>query len=338
MAPIPWGDWAPATSRPPFSSWLHRGRLDHRHDLVVDGGLTACHEGAAGEKAAGGLRGTSGMPELPEVGPWSGLREPLRAGPSWRQLGWPRTLAAQGRRRLPDRRAAHKSVGRRGKYVVASTRAISSPEEAGSRSPRHEPSTSTCGPSDLDDGNCASDAQVQRVYPSNPPERGRRPARALAEDLTLDDFASCWRGGPRLKSLLLNQSFLAGLTLCRRDAYRRAPSCAGRLPIGGAGAVPGRRTSGGSHRRPGRRSAMVSTSTPKGRPAGTRTTWPCIIGRASPAPAARRPSRGWSSAAGRRTFAPRANRMVGARRTGHGVPHDCQWKAGGSSWTLNCSN
>lgn len=196
------------------------------------------------------------MPELPEVETVvRGLREPLvgrtivGASLSWpRTLGWPKGEGAgeELRRQIAGRRIT--SVGRRGKYVVIALDEgylLVHLKMSGSLQvvPCHEPlDKHVRAVFDLDDGRQLRFRDARkfgRVYLVDRPERvtavlGPEP---LAEDLTLDDFRRLLaRRSGRLKSLLLNQSFLAGLgniyadeTLYRAGLHplRRASSLSG---------------------------------------------------------------------------------------------------------------
>jgi formamidopyrimidine-DNA glycosylase len=167
------------------------------------------------------------MPELPEVETVArGLREPLLGrrivGVSVR---WPRTVALlpveEFRARLVDRRVL--AIGRRGKYVIIdldkgcllihlmmSGRLQTVP--AGHASDKHVHLLL-----DLDDGHQLRFRDVRkfgRVYLVDDPLQvtaGLGP-EPLADSFTLDEFRRLLaRRSGRLKSLLLNQQFLAGL-------------------------------------------------------------------------------------------------------------------------------
>jgi len=183
------------------------------------------------------------MPELPEVETVvRGLREPLvgrtivGASLSWpRTLGWPKGEGAgeELRRQIAGRRIT--SVGRRGKYVVIALDEgylLVHLKMSGSLQvvPCHEPlDKHVRAVFDLDDGRQLRFRDARkfgRVYLVDRPERvtavlGPEP---LAEDLTLDDFRRLLaRRSGRLKSLLLNQSFLAGLgNIYSDEALHRA--------------------------------------------------------------------------------------------------------------------
>ncbi|NLF11853.1 MAG: bifunctional DNA-formamidopyrimidine glycosylase/DNA-(apurinic or apyrimidinic site) lyase [Anaerolineaceae bacterium] len=171
------------------------------------------------------------MPELPEVETVArGLREPLVGRTivdvtlRWpRTLGWPKGKDAgeELRCRLVGRRVT--SVGRRGKYVVIALDEgylLIHLKMSGRLQvvPRHEPPDKHVQALfDLDDGQQLRFRDVRkfgRVYLVDQPERvtaGLGP-EPLAEGLTLADFRRLLaRRSGRLKSLLLNQSFLAGL-------------------------------------------------------------------------------------------------------------------------------
>jgi formamidopyrimidine-DNA glycosylase len=171
------------------------------------------------------------MPELPEVETVArSLREHL-VGRTIQgvTLRWHRTLALprgddagdEFRRRLLGRRVL--SVGRRGKYVVLALdegHLLIHLKMSGRLQvvPCHEPADKHVQVLfDLDDGRQLRFRDVRkfgRVYLVDRPEAvtaslGPEP---LAEDLNLSDFRRLLeRRSGRLKSLLLNQSFLAGL-------------------------------------------------------------------------------------------------------------------------------
>jgi len=167
------------------------------------------------------------MPELPEVETVArGLRGPL-VGRTFTgvTVRWPRTIAHPAvdelARQIAGRRVA--AVGRRGKYVVVELDRgwlLIHLKMSGRLQvvPASEPLDGhTHTVFDLDDGRQLRFRDVRkfgRVYLVDEAEQvtaalGPEP---LAEDLTLDEFCRLLaRRSGRLKSLLLNQAFLAGL-------------------------------------------------------------------------------------------------------------------------------
>jgi formamidopyrimidine-DNA glycosylase len=167
------------------------------------------------------------MPELPEVETVArGLREPLVGriivGVTVR---WPRTVAFPAAEDLEGRLGGRQvvSVGRRGKYVIVGLDdgyllihlKMSGRLEVAPAS--HVPDKHVHVLLDLDDGCQLRFRDVRkfgRVYLVDDPVQvtsGLGP-EPLADDFTLDDFRRLLaRRSGRLKSLLLNQQFLAGL-------------------------------------------------------------------------------------------------------------------------------
>ncbi|RPI58364.1 MAG: bifunctional DNA-formamidopyrimidine glycosylase/DNA-(apurinic or apyrimidinic site) lyase [Chloroflexi bacterium] len=196
------------------------------------------------------------MPELPEVETVArGLREPLEGRTIVDvTVRWPRTVALprgqdagdEFRRRLLGRRVT--SVGRRGKYVVIALDEgylLIHLKMTGRLQvvPRHQPPDKHVHTLfDLDDGRQLRFRDVRkfgRIYLVDRPESvtaGLGP-EPLAAGLTLADFRRLLaRRSGRLKSLLLNQAFLAGLGniyadeilfRARLHPLRRAASLAG---------------------------------------------------------------------------------------------------------------
>ncbi len=167
------------------------------------------------------------MPELPEV---ETIARGLDASLSGRTITgvtvrWERSIACPGVKQFEEQILGRqvRSIGRRGKYLVfeldsgyllihlkMSGRLYVVP--AGQFLEKHEHTTF-----DLDDGRQLRFWDVRkfgRVYLVDRPERvtGGLGPEPLAEDLTLGEFRRrlAFRSG-RLKSLLLNQAFLAGL-------------------------------------------------------------------------------------------------------------------------------
>lgn len=167
------------------------------------------------------------MPELPEVETVArGLRQPLLGRTiTCVTAHWPRTVAYPDLDEFSERLAGRQvvSVGRRGKYVIVGldqgTLLIHLKMSGRLRVvPSGEPlDKHTHTYFGLDDGQQLRFQDVRkfgRVYLVDDPEQvtaGLGP-EPLADDFSLDDFRRLLaRRSGRLKSLLLNQSFLAGL-------------------------------------------------------------------------------------------------------------------------------
>jgi formamidopyrimidine-DNA glycosylase len=167
------------------------------------------------------------MPELPEVETVvRGLERPLVGRTiTGVTVGWPRTIAhpepGDFERQIVGRRVA--TTGRRGKYVVIGLDQgylLIHLKMSGRLRivPAHEPlDNHTHTLFDLDDGRqlrFQDTRKFGRVYLVDDPEQvtGDLGPEPLADEFTLDEFRQrLVRRSGRLKSLLLNQQFLAGL-------------------------------------------------------------------------------------------------------------------------------
>ena len=167
------------------------------------------------------------MPELPEVETVArGLRESLVGRTvTGVAVGWPRTIARLGVAEFTERVAGQRVtlIGRRGKYVIIGLSRgylLVHLKMSGRLSvvPRDEPSDQHVHVLfDLDDGRQLRFRDVRkfgRIYLVDHPSEitaGLGP-EPLADDFKAEDFSRLLaRRRGRLKSLLLNQQFLAGL-------------------------------------------------------------------------------------------------------------------------------